>query len=58
VSDGSGVLQPSGWLVLPPAPSRGPAIARSYRTDGGVTFDPFAARPLRKAVIEACEGSE
>ncbi len=46
------------FLAASPDPSRGPAIARSYRTDAGVTFDPFAARPLRKAVIEARDGSK
>ena len=48
-----------GRVFLTPSadPSRGPSIARSYRTDPVVTYDPIALRPVRKAVIEAKEAA-
>ncbi len=44
-----------GRVFLTPSvdPSRGPSIARAYRTDPVVTYDPIALRPVRKAVIAA-----
>ncbi len=48
-----------GRVFLTPSaePLRGPSIARSYRTDPVVTYDPVALRPVRKAVIEAREAA-
>ena len=44
-----------GRVFLTPSadPSRGPSIARAYRTVPVVTYDPIALRPVRKAVIAA-----
>lgn len=39
-------------------PSRGKSIARAYRTDGPRVPDPVAARPLRRALLEAQEDRE
>ena len=51
--------RPGRVFLTPNAdPSRGPSIARSYRTDPVVTYDPIALRPVRKAVIAAKEAGE
>ncbi len=49
-----------GRVFLTPSadPSRGPSIARAYRTDPVVTYDPIALRPVRKAVLEAKASQE
>jgi hypothetical protein len=49
-----------GRVFLAPSddPSRGPAIARNYRTDGPRVTDVFALRPLRKAILEKREAVE
>jgi hypothetical protein len=43
-----------GRVFLAPSydPSRGPALAQNYRTDGPRVTDVFALRPLRKAILE------
>ena len=46
-----------GRVFLSPSadPSRGTPIANNYRTDGPHVPDVFAARPLRKAILEKRE---
>ena len=56
--DTTGRRPPARVFLAPSAdPSRGPSIARAYRTDPVVTYDPIALRPVRKAVIAAKEAS-
>lgn len=43
------------FLAMSPDPSRGPAVANGYRTDGPPVPDVFALRPFRKAVLEKKE---
>ena len=48
--------RPARVFLAPPAdPSRGLPLASGYRTDGPHVPDIFAARPLRKAILEAKE---
>ena len=46
------------FLASSPDPSRGTPIANGYRTDGPHVPDVFAARPLRKAILEKKEAKE
>jgi hypothetical protein len=46
------------FLASPADPSRGVPVANNYRTDGPHVPDIFAARPVRKAVLEKREAKE
>ncbi|HEV3386690.1 MAG TPA: hypothetical protein VG097_17875 [Gemmata sp.] len=59
-TDFGGFLGHTGRVFLAPSanPSVGPAVARSYRTDGPRIPNPSSFRPIRKSILEAKEAGK